>query len=160
MSDSLGPHGMQRAGFPCPSLSPGVCSDSCLLSQWFCLILFHHLPLLPSIFPSIRVFSKVSALPIWWQVSAFFCSAWLLCESLLLLDVSVMHFFLLWNRIPFTKKLVCFSILLLMDVCINGGGHGEDMTAGWPVSWTQAFRGPSSPPQSLNVLPACQFHCC
>ena len=29
MSDSLQPHGL-----PCPSLSPGVCSDSCPLSQW------------------------------------------------------------------------------------------------------------------------------
>ena len=28
-------HRLQHAKFPCPSLSPGVCSDSCLLSQWF-----------------------------------------------------------------------------------------------------------------------------
>ena len=27
-------HGLQHAKFPCPSLSPGVCSNSCLLSQW------------------------------------------------------------------------------------------------------------------------------
>ena len=44
---------------PCPSLSPGVCSNSCPLGWW------HHptisscrpLLLLPSIFPSFRVFS-------------------------------------------------------------------------------------------------------
>ena len=29
MSDSLQPHGPQHARFPCPSLSPGVCSNSC-----------------------------------------------------------------------------------------------------------------------------------
>ena len=39
MSDSLQPHGLQHAGPPCPSLSPGVCWDSCPLSQWCCLII-------------------------------------------------------------------------------------------------------------------------
>ena len=34
MSDSLRPHGLQHTRFPCPSLSPGVCSDSCPLSPW------------------------------------------------------------------------------------------------------------------------------
>ena len=30
-------HGLQHTRLPCPSLSPGVCSNSCLLSQWCCL---------------------------------------------------------------------------------------------------------------------------
>ena len=34
LSDSLGPHALQHARLPCPSLSPRVCSDSCPLSQW------------------------------------------------------------------------------------------------------------------------------
>ena len=34
MSDSLQPHALQHARFPCPSLSPRVCSNSCPLSQW------------------------------------------------------------------------------------------------------------------------------
>ena len=34
VSDSLRPHGLQHARPPCPSLSPGVCSNSCPLSQW------------------------------------------------------------------------------------------------------------------------------
>ena len=34
MFDSLQPHGLQQARFPCPSLSPRACSDSCPLSQW------------------------------------------------------------------------------------------------------------------------------
>ena len=33
-SDSLPPHGLQPARFPCPSVSPRVCSNSCPLSQW------------------------------------------------------------------------------------------------------------------------------
>ena len=33
MSDSLSPRGPQHARLPCPSLSPGVCMNSCPLSQ-------------------------------------------------------------------------------------------------------------------------------
>ena len=34
MSDSLRPHGLQHARPPCPSPTPRVYSNSCLLSQW------------------------------------------------------------------------------------------------------------------------------
>ena len=34
MPNSLGPHGLQHVRLPCPSLSPGVCSNSCSLSRW------------------------------------------------------------------------------------------------------------------------------
>ena len=34
MSDSLWPHGLQHAKFPCPSPTPGVYSNSCPLSRW------------------------------------------------------------------------------------------------------------------------------
>ena len=34
MSYSLRLHGLQHASLPCPSLPPGVCSNSCPLSQW------------------------------------------------------------------------------------------------------------------------------
>ena len=33
VSDSLQPNGLQHTRLPCPSLSPGVCSNSCQLSQ-------------------------------------------------------------------------------------------------------------------------------
>ena len=36
MADSLGPQGLQHARLPCPSSTPGVCSNSCPLSQWCC----------------------------------------------------------------------------------------------------------------------------
>ena len=35
--DSLGPHGLQHGRLPCPPLSPGVCSDSCLLNSYYYL---------------------------------------------------------------------------------------------------------------------------
>jgi len=34
MSDSLQPHGLQHARLPCPSPTPGACSNSCPLTQW------------------------------------------------------------------------------------------------------------------------------
>ena len=33
-SDSLKPHGLQHTRLPCPSTSPGVCSNWCPLSWW------------------------------------------------------------------------------------------------------------------------------
>ena len=70
MSNSLWSHGLQHTRLLCPSPASGVCSDSCLLSQWCLynsLILCHPLLLLPSIVPSIRVFSSKSALCIRWS---------------------------------------------------------------------------------------------
>ena len=64
MSDSLQSHGLQHTRLPCPSPSPKVCSNSCPLSHH--LILCCPLLLLPSIFPSIGVFSNKSALCIRW----------------------------------------------------------------------------------------------
>ena len=35
VSNSLRHHGLQHTSLPCPSPSPGACSNSCPLSQWF-----------------------------------------------------------------------------------------------------------------------------
>ena len=70
MSNSLPPHGLQHTSLRCLSLPPGVCSDSHPLSQWCYLtilfILCRPILLLPSIFPSIRVFFNELALLIRW----------------------------------------------------------------------------------------------
>ena len=67
MSDSLLPHELQHFRLPCPSPLPGACSNSCPLSQW-ChpTILCHPLFLLPSMFPSIRVFSTEAIICVRW----------------------------------------------------------------------------------------------
>ena len=57
-------YGLQHAKLPCPSPTPGACSDACPSSRWChptCLLL-----LLPSVFPSSRVFSKESVLHVRW----------------------------------------------------------------------------------------------
>ena len=68
VSDFLRPPGVQHARLRCPSPTPGVCSNSCALSQWCpSTILYCHLLLLwPSVFPSIRVFSSELVLHIRW----------------------------------------------------------------------------------------------
>ena len=69
VSEPLWAHGMQHARPSCPSPSPGACSNSCPLMMVMPsnhLILCHPLLLLPSIFPSIRVFSSESVLHIRW----------------------------------------------------------------------------------------------
>ena len=45
MSDSLQPHELQHARLPCPSPTPGACSNSCSLSQWC------HPTISPSVIP-------------------------------------------------------------------------------------------------------------
>ena len=68
VSDFLRPHGLQHAMLPCPShcqsLFKLMSIESVIPSSH--LILCHPLLLLPSIFPSIRVFSNESALCIRW----------------------------------------------------------------------------------------------
>ena len=69
MSDSSRPCELKHTRLPCPSLFPEVCSklmsfDSVMPSN--CLILCCPLLLLPSSFPSIRVFSNELALHIRW----------------------------------------------------------------------------------------------
>ena len=70
VSDSLRPHGLQHSRLPCPSptnswsLLKLMSIELVMPSNHF--ILCHPLLLLPSIFPSIRVFSNESALRIRW----------------------------------------------------------------------------------------------
>ena len=68
MSNCLLPHGLHHARSPCPSLSPGTCSNSCPLSRWC------HPTISSSVVPfssclqsfPASVFSSESALRIRW----------------------------------------------------------------------------------------------
>ena len=67
VSNSFHPHGLQQARLLCPSPSPRVCSMYIeLVMPSSHLLLSCCLLLLPSIFPSIRIFSNESALCISW----------------------------------------------------------------------------------------------
>ena len=62
VSDSLR---LQHSRLPCLSPTPGACSNSCPLS-WSCHLILYCPLLLPSIFPSVRVFPSESPLHIRW----------------------------------------------------------------------------------------------
>ena len=69
MFDSLWSHGLQYASLPCSLPTPRTYSNSCPLSQW-ChpTISSSVMPfLLPSVIPSIKVFSNESVLHIRWS---------------------------------------------------------------------------------------------
>ena len=65
-SDSLQPQGLQHARLLCPTVSPGVCSNSCPLSWWCFLSISSSAALFSSCPQSFRVFSKESALRVRW----------------------------------------------------------------------------------------------
>ena len=70
VSDSLRHHELQPTRPPCPSPTPGVHLNPCPLSRWchptISSSVVSFSSCLPSIFPSIRIFSNESALHIRW----------------------------------------------------------------------------------------------
>ena len=68
MSDSLHPHELQHSRLPCPSLSPGVCSNLCPLSWWCHPTISSSVVSSPFAFnlSQIGVFSNILALCIRW----------------------------------------------------------------------------------------------
>ena len=67
VSNSLPPHELQHSRLPCPSPTLRACSNTC--PSWWghpTVSSCHPLLLLPSILPSIRVFSNESVLCITW----------------------------------------------------------------------------------------------
>ena len=68
MSDSLRRYGLQHTKLPCPSPTPGACSNFESVMPSNHLLFSCPLLLPPSVLPSIRVFSSESALCIRWPV--------------------------------------------------------------------------------------------
>ena len=68
MSDSLQPHGQQHARLPCSPLSQSLLKFMSVKSEMLSnhLILCHPLPILPSIFATIRILSNELALHMRW----------------------------------------------------------------------------------------------
>ena len=83
VSDSLRPHGLQHARLPCPSPSPGTCSNSCPLS-WCC-----H----PTISSSVVPFSCLQSFP----ASGSFLLSWLFTSGGQSIGASVSASVLLTN---------------------------------------------------------------
>ena len=82
VSDSLQPHGLQRARPPCPSPTPGLYSNSCPLSQW-CR---------PTILSSVVPFSFLQSFPASGKLSLGAFIKWILVFP--------------WNSWYFWKNLI------------------------------------------------------
>ena len=72
MPSCLQPHGLQHTRLPCPLLSPGVCSNSCPLSQWC------HPTISSFVSPSLPAFCKkkkslTRTTVRWWDLSGPLC---------------------------------------------------------------------------------------
>ena len=120
MSDSLRPRGLQHTRLPCPSLSPGVCSDLCPLSWWCYLTISSSaspLLLLTSVFPSLKVFSNASSLVA--QLVKILPAMWETWVQSLGWEDSI----LAW-RIPWTFSVSVFKLSLYIR---------------WPKYWSFRF---------------------
>ena len=125
MFNSLQPHGMQHARLSCPSPSPGVCSNSCPLSQWCHPTISSSLTLcspalLPSIFLSIRVFSNESA----------FCPRWpnmcvCVCVCVYVYTTYLIYLFISWWHSG------CFYILTMVNSAVMEHVHLRCMYLIW-----------------------------
>ena len=97
VSNSLWPHGLQPTRLPCPSLSPGICSDSCPLIQG-CQPLVPLSPFAINL-SSIRVFSNELVLCIRWpkywsfsfSISPFYEYSWLISLRIDKFDLFAAH---------------------------------------------------------------------
>ena len=152
MSAYLQPHGLQHPRFPCASLSPGVCSNSCPLSQG-CIKPSHPLSSLqpPALsFPSIRVFSNELALHIRWPKDWSFIfsispsseysgliSYWIDCFDLLAVQGTLKS--LLQHHSLKASILCCsafFTVQLSRPYVTTGKTIALTMTIDWRVSST------------------------
>ena len=113
MSDSLQPHEVQYARLPCPSPTPGACSNSCLLSQWC------H----PTISSSVVPFSScLQSFPASgsFQLSQFFASGGQsIGVSASVLPMNIQD----WFPLGLTG-LISFQSKRLIVCCLNNG-NGE-----------------------------------
>ena len=86
MSDSLSSHGLQHARPPCPSSTPGACSNLCPLSRWC------H----PTISSSVTAFSSLQSFP----ASGSFLMSHLFTSGGQIIGVSASTYYHKWNRSP------------------------------------------------------------
>ena len=139
VSSALKPNGLQHTRPPCHSLSPRVCSNSCPFSWWCSLtILILCLPLLlPSVFPSIRVFSSELVLQIRWPK----CWNFSFSISPFSRYAGLISFRIDWFDLLASKKLsrVFSSTTQLFGIYQNKSVLGSDSFSQSPGNWHTSF---------------------
>ena len=87
MSDSLQPHELQHARLPCPSLSPGVCTNSCPLN-WWC-----HPTISSSVVPLSSYFQSFPALGSFLMSRVFASGGWSIAASVSVHPMNIQGWF-------------------------------------------------------------------
>ena len=122
VSDSLWPHGLQHTRLPCPSPTPGLLKlmsiESVMPSNH--LVLCCPLLLLPSTFPSIRVFSNESVhhirWPKYWSFS-FSISPSNEYSGLISFRISFsMDWWWWWSHMPMRNHFWCACTTFLLEL--------------------------------------------
>ena len=143
MSNSLWPHGLQHARPPCPSSTPGVYPNSCLLSQWhyptisssvvpfFCLQSF-----LASVqFSSVQLLSRVR----------LFATPWIAAHQASLSitnSQSLLKLMSIESVMPSNHLILCHPLLLPPSIfpSITVFSNESVLCIRWPKYWTFSFR--------------------
>ena len=124
VSNSLRFHGLQHARLPCPSPTPGACSNSCLLSQWC------H----PTISSSVVPFSCLQSFPISARTLAFLFMYLFNVDhngKLKYMFLVVCLFFYLNSNDPAWPLLCCGKSILYLCISIPALQLGSSVPFFW-----------------------------
>ena len=105
MSDSFQPHGLQHIRLPCPSPSPGVCSNSSPLSRWCHPTILSSVPLptTSSVHHGISLRMRTSMMRMTWTIPS--CPG---IEGLLSVGLWRIHFaFPSWLHVHNFSPMIC-----------------------------------------------------
>ena len=165
MSNSLQPYGLQHIRLPCPTLFPGVCSNSCPLSQWchptisssvtpfssgvttgglslkelvyfMQIIKFTGLQLIAE-FPCVCMLSHFSCV---WPFATLWTAA---CQASLSFAISwnLLRFMSLELMMPSNHLILCHPLLLLHSVFLSIRVFSSEsaLCIIWPKYWSFLF---------------------
>ena len=159
MSNSLWPHELQHTRLPCPSLSPGVCSDSSPLNWliWLDLCIF-----LGFLFLICCIYYFCSLFSVFFEITVFFMIYLYLYHQFInytfLLGLFACGCF--WVYSMYFRLIIYFQIILYQLICITGTllfntcyfwcfllvssrlkgrrqWHPHSITLAWQIPWTE-----------------------
>ena len=147
MSDFLQPHELQHARLPCPSRSPWVCSNSCLLSQWchltisFFVSLFCFIQLFPRKFYTLKqIWGSVELL----SCVQLFATSWTAGHRASLSITSsrsLLKLISIESVMPSNDLILCNPLLLLPSIFpqIRVFSKESVLHIRWPKYWSFSF---------------------
>ena len=157
VSDSLWPHGLQHATLPCPSPTPGACSNSCP-SSWWC-----H----PTISSSIIPFSSIALTRHTFVDKVISLLFNMLSRFVIAFLPRSKHLLISWLQSPSAailepKKIKSVTVsIVFSSICHEVMGPGAMILVFWMLSFKPAFSLSSSLSSRGSVVPlSFMFTCC